>query len=1058
MSRRGDASEPQDLAEALQTITDLKAQQARLETELAQHRSIRLSSEENLARYAALYDLAPVANFTLDREGLILQSNLRAASLLGHSRVQLQKKAFDPFIDDAYLPVFHAFLQRVFASNDEESCEVTLTSFGQRPELVVQIDAIADPSGQTCSMVVIDITARREAEQASQHNYALLTNLSAQVPGILFQFRRDPNGHTSFPYIGGATNRMPGGTVVHTDMEVERLTECIHPDDLPSLIASREISATSLTPWRHEYRILLPDHGVFWRHLDAHPEILADGSILWHGYAIDITDRKRAEEALRLSEERWKFALEGAGDGVWDWDLTRNTVLYSKRWKEILGYEEADISDSPEEWQRRIHPEDIEKFAVEQKKLINQQISRASLDFRMVCKNGHWKWLQGSSLVVGRDGKGHPLRLVGTIRDITAQKKALEALRISEERWKFALEGASEGVWDWDIRTGITTYSKRWKEILGHSEDEISNHPDEWLKRIHPDYLPALTGAMQGQLDGTNPTSNLEFLMRCKNGEWKWIHGRGMVASYDNDGNALRIVGTISDISERKRFEEALRISEERWKFALEGAGDGVWDWDIKNNEILYSKRWKKIIGYEEHEISSRTEEWMDRIHPDDIPVARSNLSRLLLNEVEAIPTEVRMRHKNGQWIWILARGMIATRTSNGEALRVVGTISDITERKQIEEALRISEERWKFALEGSGDGVWDRNLETGEALYSRRWKEIMGYAEDETPANSADWFKRVHPEDMQRVIELFQSMGSSEQNTFAVELRMLCKDGNWKWVLIRGMAVSRNAEGIPLRVIGTNSDITERKRVEEQLRLNLIEIEQRRREAEILSEAKSRFLNAASHDLRQPLYATQLFADAIAGERLSTQQQETLDKLRLSIASMSAQLQMLLDVSRLDMGNIQPDPHLLAIQTIFGNLDATYTPIAKKAGVRLKFGNQNIQVHTDLILITRLLGNLIDNAIKFAPNGTILVCSRIDAKGIRIEVRDNGPGIPAEHRQKIFDEYYQVHNPARDPNAGLGLGLSIALRISRLLDIPLNLHSREGSGTAFSVTLPRCA
>jgi PAS domain S-box-containing protein len=143
----------------------------------------------------------------------------------------------------------------------------------------------------------------------------------------------------------------------------------------------------------------------------------------------------------------------------------------------------------------------------------------------------------------------------------------------------------------------------------------------------------------------------------------------------------------------------------------------------------------------------------------------------------------------------------------------------DITERKQWEEKRRESEERWKFALEGSGDGVWDWNIQTGDAIFSKRWKEMLGFAESEIANSSSEWVSRVHPDDMQRVMSTLQAHIDGETSSIAVEFRMLCKDGGWMWVLGRGIVISRSSDGKPLRLVGTNTDITERKQAEAAIR-----------------------------------------------------------------------------------------------------------------------------------------------------------------------------------------------------------------------------------------------
>jgi PAS domain S-box-containing protein len=426
-----------------------------------------------------------------------------------------------------------------------------------------------------------------------------------------------------------------------------------------------------------------------------------------------------------------------------------------------------------------------------------------------------------------------------------------------------------------------------------------------------------------------------------------------------------------------------------------------------------------------------------------------------VVGEKDRDSLEFRLRCKDGQWKWVMGSGIMVNTDPGEKSRRMVGTLSDISERKRAEDLLRTTEERWKFALEGAGDGVWDWDAQRNTLSFSLRAGEILGLAAHELLQDYRQWRQRVHPGDEVLAQTNRQSIEQPDGNTSSVEMRVLCNDGRWKWLLSRGMVVSRDSQGQPLRMVGTLSDISQRKNAEESLRLTMIELEQRKQEAEHHAAAKTYFLNAASHDLRQPLYAAQLFIDSLAEESLPQQANKTLHNLRLAIEDMSEQLETLLDISRFDMGRMEPDWRELPLAPLLHELAISYGPLAQKVGVTLHIRDSAAWIRTDAVLLRRLLGNLIDNAIKFAVCGQILVCVRRSAQGIRIEVRDNGPGIAPEHRQRIFDEYFQIDNPARNPHVGLGLGLAIVQRISRLLDAPLSLRTRPGQGSVFAITVP---
>jgi signal transduction histidine kinase len=242
---------------------------------------------------------------------------------------------------------------------------------------------------------------------------------------------------------------------------------------------------------------------------------------------------------------------------------------------------------------------------------------------------------------------------------------------------------------------------------------------------------------------------------------------------------------------------------------------------------------------------------------------------------------------------------------------------------------------------------------------------------------------------------------------------------------------------------------------LEERIAKTTEELNQKRNEAERMAEAKSRFFAAASHDLRQPLHALQLFLGDLARLSESPEQRVLVQRIESATHAMTGQLRSMLDISRLDMANIVPQRATLQLIDLFDQLVATYSPAAEAARVRLLFRPRSATLETDAALLIRLLGNLVDNAIKFSPGGTVLVCARWRANAVRIEIRDNGKGIPPAHQKAIYDEFFQVGNDARNPGAGLGLGLSIAHRIARLLGANISLRSAAARGTTFALTLP---
>jgi PAS domain S-box-containing protein len=314
------------------------------------------------------------------------------------------------------------------------------------------------------------------------------------------------------------------------------------------------------------------------------------------------------------------------------------------------------------------------------------------------------------------------------VRQIRLQAKTESALAASEFRWKNALESTGDVVWDLEHRNGTVKMSKEWAVLMGYAPDDPGHDIDSFNNLVHPEDRRAALEKLEHYLRGeTSEFANTQRV-RTRDSEWKWLLTRGMVVARDAKGRPLRTLGTHTDISEqkaqeeklrtardalearvdqrtrelrhnnalllneiteRRRAEQALQESELRWKFALEGAGDGIWDWDIPGRLLHTSRRWRLMLGYGDEEATESIETWREHIHPDDV----ERVSRMALDaargRIPAYHAELRRRGRNGAWTWVLDRGTVVSRDARGKALRMIGTTIDITERK--EAALELS-------------------------------------------------------------------------------------------------------------------------------------------------------------------------------------------------------------------------------------------------------------------------------------------------------------------------------------------------------------------------------
>lgn len=525
------------------------------------------------------------------------------------------------------------------------------------------------------------------------------------------------------------------------------------------------------------------------------------------GMVHDITARKQAEEALRISEGRYARAVRGTQDGVWDWNVATGEDYLSPRWKELLGFRKDELENHVDTFFSRIHPEDVARVQAAVQAHLKKHVPY-DVEMRLRSKDGSYRWFRTRG-EAERDEKGKPTCMAGAITDISASKAAAEALRESEERYARAMRGTHDGLWDWNILTGADYHSPRWNEMLGYLEHELPSHEGTFFALLHPDDVARVQAAVQAHLKRRAPY-DIELRLRTKEGDYRWFRARGE-AERDAKGKPVRMAGSISDITERKHAEEALRESEERYRLLADHMDDFVSLNDTEGNRLYLSPSYFRKTGWTPETL--KRSDWRTRIHPADLALVERNHAANLRGETTTL--EHRTRCRDGSWIW-LERHCKPICGKDGKVWRLLVCSRDISERKQAEMKFKREQEFSLALVDHPSMLIMILDAKARILHVNQTAVRMLGYRLEgfigRTPWEMGLMDAQETERSQQRFSNLIRNGVSAP-----VEVRLRTKLGEWRNVELRSK-ITQNKDGTIDRVIIAATDLTERTRMQQEV------------------------------------------------------------------------------------------------------------------------------------------------------------------------------------------------------------------------------------------------
>ena len=474
--------------------------------------------------------------------------------------------------------------------------------------------------------------------------------------------------------------------------------------------------------------------------------------------------------------------------------------------------------------------------------------------------------------------------LLAVWHDLTERKRLEASERQRERRWLLALEASGDGMWDWDRARGRLYFSPRWKSLLGHTEGEVGEELDEWTRRLHPDDRAGVLAELERHLAGEVPQYVHEYRLACRDGGWKWVLDRGLVVERDADGRPQRVIGTISDLTARRRMEDTLRVEQERFRASLarfdlvaSGAAMGIWETRFAGDRtwreqfdgdlpFYWSPRLLAILGYDEASFPPRWSALAALLHPDHAALGRAAFTDCLDAGVPC-NVEVQLRHRAGGYLWVHATGEVE-RDAAGRPLRMAGSLSDITARKRNEELLAQTQVRLIDAVSAidAGFAMFDRD--DCVVISNARFLDLYGlpercgrpgtpYREILAVLGGQDGARELDDADEERAGERLAAHLRTGRDR---ELRL----GD-RWVRI---SERRLADGDS---VSLHTDVTALKQAAEEMR-------RARDLAEQATRSKAEFLATMSHEIRTPMNGVIAMTALLLETGLTPQQLEYAD------------------------------------------------------------------------------------------------------------------------------------------------------------------------------------
>ncbi len=658
----------------------------------------------------------------------------------------------------------------------------------------------------------------------------------------------------------------------------------------------------------------------------------------------------------------------------------------------------------------------------------------------MYRKDGTWFWgrLKGQAI---QNDHGQTIQYFGMLDDITTEKEKEEQLRvlslIAEENINAVIISNEAGE--------ITWVNKSFAKITGYSLEEVIGRKSALLHGASTN--PATIRYLENQIAAGNPF-NCEIINYTKKGDEYWIRIQGQ-AIRNRKGEITGYFEMEQNITREKEDEEKLKEYESRFRRAFEKIGDNVWEHDFSSGKTYFSNTNSHLLGYGLEEFKGNANLWWDRTYGDDRILLELNDEKYKRGEIDHHILEYRIVHRDGTIRWVMDRGMVIELDKEGKPSKIIGTHTDITERKLAEQLLQREEQKYRSIIANMNLGLLEVDTEENVIFTNHSFCEMSGYDYEELIGKKAS-----HIYKKEEKIELIESKNEARKrgSLEAYEIAVKNKRGQLRWWLISG-APRFNDAGDLVGSIGIHLDITDQK----QLEIDLIEA---RELAEESTRSKEIFLANMSHEIRTPMNAILGMANQLTKTTLDSKQLFYLDTINSASENLLVIINDILDLSKIEAGKLNLERIGFEPKAVVSRAIQVLTHRAEEKGLSITNSHCDDQLSPVLIgdpyRLNQVLLNLLSNAIKFSNEGSIdISCTVIrdtaNMQTIQVKVKDTGIGMEELFVKNLFEKFSQEDVSVTRQYGGTGLGMSICKDLIELMGGKIYVESKKGTGTTVS-------